>query len=575
MSTESGGARISTEHVRNFVTSMLDAYRGMGIGLAQYAWGVLLPTFVFAVGSVVGLAYLPVPLEIGLPIAGLGVFSFTIAVAYPKVVQDRQKKEVRERYHLFVTHITVLSMTNIDRVEIFRTLADEDEYKSLAVEMGHLVALVDTFNQSLEDACRIRAKKVASPLLSNFFERLAYTVGAGQAMDEFLINEQDSIIQQFVTRYESDLTKIDVLKELYLSLMLSSTFILVFAIVIPLLIGINPAFAVGGVAALFVVVQTGFVFTLHTVSPYDPIWFRSDSEGHPLDMRFRIALAVGAIGSLVAIGVTYAILTGRTPYAPDVLPLPIFMALPFTPLLIPGLAIRAEENRIKERDEEFPRFIRALGAVESVKQTSTANVLATLRKKDFGSLTASIDALYKRLSMRIDDTRSWRLFAAENGSYLIQKFGDMYVLGRSMGGDPNQLGQVISRNLSEVAKLRDKRGQATSTFIGVVYGLTASSAFAFFVGIEVVELLIQISESMNLDSSMMSFLLNSEVYNLPLIEYLLLLVLLLNCLLSAVMIRVIDRGHLMNSYVHFVMLSWVAAVTGVLTREAVGALITI
>jgi len=59
-------------------------------------------------------------------------------------------------------------MTNINRVEIFRTLAEEDEYDALAEEMGHLVAMVDTWNQSLTTPRRLRAKQTTSPLLTDF-----------------------------------------------------------------------------------------------------------------------------------------------------------------------------------------------------------------------------------------------------------------------------------------------------------------------------------------------------------------------------------------------------------------------
>jgi len=139
-------------------------------------------------------------------------------------------------------------MTNIDRVEIFRTLADTDEYLAIAEEMGHIVALVDTWNQSLDDACRMRAKKVLSPLLSDFLERLAYSIGAGQQISDFLIEEQDTMIQNFATRYESDLAKLDVMKELFMSMMMAVSFLLSFAIILLVLTGINPMMPVMGLS---------------------------------------------------------------------------------------------------------------------------------------------------------------------------------------------------------------------------------------------------------------------------------------------------------------------------------------
>jgi flagellar protein FlaJ len=558
---------------RDIVLSVADSYRYMEMPLEQYALFVLLPATVLAIGLPIGAVIAGAPLAISLPLSLLGALSFLGAVAYPKVVQDRKRKQIRERFHLFLTHITVLSMTNIDRVEVFRRLSHVEEYGALAEEMGRVVALVDTWNQSLDDACRRRSKQVPSELLEDFFERLAYTVGAGQNMSEFLVDEQDSIIQQFVIRYESDLQKLDVLKELYLSMMLSTTFVLVFATVLPLLIAVPPTLLVGGVIVMFVFVQGGFLFIIHTVAPQDPVWFHANEGRSPIRRTWPY-LGVGLLLTGVALAVALLSSLGYGPLAGDTVPLAIWMGVCVTPLAIPGLAMRREEQRVKDRDQGFPSFIRALGSVESVKQSSTASVLRTLRTKDFGALTPNVDALYKRLNTRIDTARSWRLFAIESGSYLIQKFGDMYVVGRRMGGDPKQLGQVISKNFHEVLRVREQREQATTTFIGVVYGITAAAIFSSFIGLEIAGQMLTIAEGLTeSDSQIATMLFNPDLYDIDLIEFLLLFVILLNALLSSLMIRLMDRGHPISGFLHFVLLTWVGALVSVLTEYVVGGLI--
>jgi flagellar protein FlaJ len=559
---------------RELLLSVADSYRYMEMSARRYALVVLLPATLFALGTVVVAVAAPVGLTVRLPLVGLGLLAAAVAVFYPKVVQDRRSREIRERFHLFLTHITVLSMTNIDRVEIFRTLAEVDEYGALATEMGHIVALVDTWNQSLDDACRLRSKRADSELLSDFLERLAYAVGAGQSLSDFLVDEQDTILQQFVIRYESDLAKLDVLKELYLSLMLSTTFILVFSTVLPLLLGISPVLLVGGVVVMFGIVQGGFLFVVHTISPWDPVWFHADELSTPAE-NVRTALWVGVGLTLSAALGVLAVAVGLLPVPRDLVPTPIYMSIVVTPLLIPGVVMRREENRVKDRDKGFPSFIRALGSVEAVKQTSTVNVLATLRNKDFGALTRNVEGLYRRLNLRIDTTRSWRLFAAETGSYLIQKFGDMYVVGRRMGGDSQVLGQVISTNFSEVLRVREQRAQATSTFVGVMYGITAASIFSAFIGLQIAEQMLAIAKGLDSNSEITSLLFNPQVYDVASIEFLLFGVVLLNALLSSLIIRLIDRGHTVNALVHFVMLIWTGSVVAVVTQFVAGQLITV
>lgn len=573
MSTAEGEEGGWDSGLRDLVRSVLEAYRYMDMSAGRYALLVLLPGVAVAVAVGAALVLFRPPPSVAAPAALLGVLPPTVAFVYPKIVADRKRREIREQFHIFLTHITVLSMTNIDRVEVFRTLAGVEEYGALAEEMGRITALVDTWNQSLDDACRRRSERVPSELLSDFLERMAYTVGAGQGLDDFLLDEQESIMQEFVIRYESALDKLDVMKELYLSLMLSVTFILVFATVLPILIPVPPTLLLGGIIGLFGIVQAAFVFVIHNVAPRDPVWLAPEGNHSPMH-RVRPALVAGvALSGLAVLGVL-AIGLGVTPLAEDVLPTPIYLAIPTTPLLVPGLVMRREEQKVTERDEGFPSFIRALGGVESVKQTSTANVLESLRKKDFGALTGNVDDLYKRLRTRIDTEASWRLFAAETGSYLIQKFGDMYVVGRRMGGEPRELGRVISTNLNEVLRVREQRQQATATFIGIVYGVTAASMFSAFIGLGVADQMLEITAGIaEGNEQFVDSIFSTASYDIAVIEYLLLMVVLLNALLSSVMIRITDRGHFVAGLVHFVALVWIGAVVATGTEIVVAGLL--
>jgi flagellar protein FlaJ len=358
------------------------------------------------------------------------------------------------------------------------------------------------------------------------------------------------------------------------------TFALINAIVLPILTGTDATTTILAVIVLFAFVQLGFYFVMRTMSPYDPLWYLQDEYRTSAVRQVDISL-YGAVG--LSFALIFALLLGTfglTPVGQVIrgvlvgVPVPILMSAPLTPLAIPGILARRHENSIKGRDKEFPGFIRALGSSESAKQATTSDVLKTLRRKDFGELSTDVDRLYTRLKMRIEPTRAWFYFTAEASSYLIQKFSEMYLVGRQMGGSPKQLGELISRNMNEVLQLRRQRQQATITLIGVLYGITASAAFAFFIGLEVVEILVDISAQMDLTGTTVSTIIHAGVYHIPTIEYLLTLIILFNALLSSLMIRVVDGGHKANSYLHFVVLAWIGSILAVLTSHLAGALIS-
>jgi flagellar protein FlaJ len=381
--------------------------------------------------------------------------------------------------------------------------------------------------------------------------------------------------------YESTLDNLEVMKDLYLSMVLSMTFALVFAIVLPILTGTNPSMTVGAVIVLYAFVQIGFFLVIRTLAPYDPVWYYPDDVQPEGEWSMIASLVAGAILSVLLAVLVAGDLFGGPLGITDLLPVssvprPLYIAIPVTPLAIPGVIFRIHEERIKSRDDEFPSFIRALGASETAKQSTTTAVLSTLRNKDFGPLTEDVDDLFKRLNMRIEPDRAWDYFTANTRSYLIQKFSEMYLVGRQMGGEPKQLGELISENMNHVNQLRQQRQQATVTLIGLLYGITAASSFAFFIGFKIVDILagmsLDLSTSSQFDAGQ---LIHTEVYDLALIQFLLLAVVMINAVLSSLMIRTVDGGHKVNALLHFVLLTWIGCVVATVTMTVVGGLLSV
>ncbi|MCD2205005.1 archaellar assembly protein FlaJ [Halobacterium sp. KA-6] len=555
--------------------SIIASYRQMPMPAYTYALIVIVPAFVFLAATVAAIFLIDLPIFVAVLVPMLGALGLVTALLYPKIKLDQRRTRMENRFHLFVTHMTILSTTNIDRVEVFRRIGEEYEYGPLAEEARRIVQLIDAWNQSLDDACRMRANKVPSDLVADFLDRLAYTINSGESLEAYLTSEQDVIIRNYATVYEGQLENLQVMKDLYLSMVLSVTFALVFATVLPILSGANPTLTVSAVVVLYSFIQVGFLYAIYTISPSDPLWYFPENRTTWTEWRLRISTGVGVGLSLaLTLGVLMVFL-GWTGIDPRSIPLPMYAAVPTTPLVIPGLVARGEERRVKDRDDAFTSFIRALGASETARQTTTTRVLETLRNKNFGALTELVEDLYKRLNLRIDAERAWRYFSGDAHSYLIQKFSEMYLIGRQMGGDPKHLGDLISSNMSEVQQLRQQRNQAASTMVGVLYGITAAATFAFFIGLGVVDVI----SGLGLDFSNPAFdvgeIINTAVYDIQLIEYLLVLTILINALLSSLMVRVIDGGHKVNAYIHFVVMTWISAIIGSLTLTLVESLLAV
>ena len=579
MATQEGsGDRLNS--LLAFVSDVLASYSRLDMSRRRYVLLIFLPTFSVFLLSIAAAIVLQIPTTAKIPIPLLGLLVWVSGLLYPKLYITQKRTEIEDKFHLAMTHLTVLSTTNIDRVEVFRRLAAEEEYGALADELGQVVGLVDTWNQSIDDACRRRAKEVPSEVMSDLYERLAFTLEAGEELKEFMLDEQDFIIENYQTIYEGQLANLEVMEDLYISMILSMTFGLVFAIVLPILTGVNPTVTVSAVIGLFFLVQVAFFFVIRNIAPYDPVWYFPEPR-FVEDKELWAAIFIGSLGSLSIIFFMGLGFLGIGPgidgvlFFLDTVPLPLYVSIPVTPLLITGIVMRMEEERIKERDEQYPNFIRSLGTAETAQQATTVEVLKTLRQKDFGGLTPVINRLYRRLSMRLSPENAWGDFSLEAKSYLMQKYSEMYLVGRQMGGTPQVLGELISQNMNTINQLREQRRQETVTLIGLLYGISAAAVFAFFIGLEVANILGEFSGALTLDQAEFGQLIYTQAYNVPVIEYLLLLVVLFNAALSSLMIRTIDGGNKATAYVHFVLLTWLGAGVAIFTRQVVSSLLQI
>ncbi len=501
-------------------------------------------------------------------------FFVFVVVFYPKAASDRRRVKIEEVLHLFITSMTAMSTTSISRIDVFESIAERTELGAVAEEMGKIVELVRTWNMSLDEAARFQSKRTPSPLLADFLERIAYNLGAGQSLETFLRNEQKTVMSEFEAMYRGSLDDLEVFQDLFLSMTLSVSFVVVLATIIPILTGINPNYLLIGAVMMYIFVETGFLYATSVKLPHDPVWLSSKTT---FDKKVLSSIIIAAIGvvvlSLISLGDYFGFSPIQLPFN---LPMAFYFAIPVTPLAYPGIIMRLEERKIKKRDKSFPSFIRSLGAAEAAKQSTSKDVLESLKEKDFGTLTEQIKNLYKRLNTRINKKLAWKGFARETRSYLVQKFSDLYYRGRDKGGDPEVLGNIIGDNFKVLLELRQKRKQVTLTFIGVIYGITGAATFAFFVGIEVVKLMMNIVDQTAISGTAgVGQLIHTKIYSIPEVTSIILLFVIANAAIASMMIKVVDGGHQINAYPHLVGLVWTGSIVSVLTQKFVSTFITV
>ena len=489
---------------------------------------------------------------------------FAVVFVYPISGVETKKKEIDGNIHYYITHMGVLATSQMSRVDLLYRLSQNEAYGYLAKETARIHALIFYWHVSFPVACRFIAKRTPSIVFSDFLDRLAHSVQAGQGFEEFVISEQTVVMNDFKTMFHDALNSIDMVKEMFVSMCMSLIFIVAFAIIMPIITGINGTLLLGGAIAIFVGAE--FVILLYARSkvPGDRIWHTLEIET-VADRRIKwsmpISLMLCMIVTIIVIGFTN-------------LPTTIMFATCLTPLLLTGLIARHEENKIKRYDDNFGAFIRSLGGAAGSRSGLILESLKELISHDFGPLSENINNLYKRLKVRLNTVRSWEHFAAGTGSNLIERFATMFVEGTNVGGKPAIIGEIIGRNFMDILSMRKLRYSSASGLVGVIYGLTAGISATMFLSLSIISMLSKLFSNVempNIDVGIsMNAIVNSDV---GLLTTMLMFMMVCHSLISAILIRVVDGGHHFNTYTHFVGLVWVSALVAEITTRGMSPLL--
>jgi flagellar protein FlaJ len=507
--------------------------------------GVLFPLLMLlVVPSLVSGIFLYVLLFV--PVICIGLVFF-----YPLSVMGAKKSEIDLNMHYYITHMGVLAASNMARKEVIHHLSMHEAYGYLATETGKIYSLMNDWNLSLAQACRFISKRTPSAIFADFLDRLAHSVEAGEAFDEFVWTEQKVVMNEFDTMYKKSLGEISMTKEIFVAMMTALIFLTSISLIMPVITGMEPIILMVGSIVTFLGAEGIIVYFMKTKAPKDKIWHTLNIETEA-ERVIRMSFPISIIGTTI-LSIILLLFGGG-------LPVTIMVAIALSPLAITGYYARREEESIKRKDDNFSQFVRALGSTSGARGGIIRESLRNLTYHDFGPLTPEVNDLYKRLETRINKYMSWNYFAAGTGSNLIERFATIFAEGIDMGGKPEVIGEIIGDNFMRIISLRKLRYSLASSLVGEVYGLTGGIALTMFLTLGIVKMLVNIFSTADMPAGMSSIISLSGVVDINLLALLLMSMMVGHSLLCALMLRAVDGGSVFNSYIHFVGMVWLSAI---------------
>ncbi len=494
-----------------------------------------------------------------------------LAVSLPKIIKSRKRKEIEDNIHFYITHLGALATSEISRKDMMKILSERKEYRALAEETRKIYILMDKWNKNLAQACRFIAKRTPSKIFADFLDRMAHELDSGEDFKEFIKREQKVVMNAFSTLYQGKLYSIDVFKEVYVSVMISLAFFASFAIIAPFLTGLNVMLILNLIIILLILIEIGLLIYVKVVSPVDPIW-QTSGELTSIDRKIYKAFYISCVLCLIVFAL---ILFSVFAFRLFSIPIPFIVALTVTPMLIPGMISKKEENKIIDRDKNAPSFIMSLGASASAMGGNILNALKFLTAHDFGELTESIRALYKRLCTRMNKKLAWKKFSIDTGSNLIYRFTDMFVEAISLGSDPKDVAEIVSSNFTMINSLRDRRARSVSSLIGICYGAIIGMAFSLYISYGVIETMNKLYSTLKIPKEIVGNLLYPiSGVDIAYLNIAIQFILMFHAIIASIIVKIVDGGRWMSGLVHMVGMLWLAAVSGYVSQMVISHLLS-
>ena len=496
-----------------------------------------------------------------------GIVPIILGVLYPYISYKNRETEIDSNMHFFITHLRVLAISDLSLKDILNVLGGKKVYKSLGEEIKKVSILSTQWRYPMASTLHFIAVRTPSKILKDFLDRFSQSLDSGVEHREFVETEQEAVMQDYKTMYETSNENIVILNEVYVSMLIAIIFVMSFGIVLPIIMGAESMTMYTYLSSFMLIVSEGLLlYLMKSIIPEDAIWHQS-GEKSELQKKMTRWLTNSVLAS-IALGA--GLLYGK--YILEVmilaeLQIEVVIATALTPLLFVGVKTVIEEGNIARKEKNFLGFLTGLGSIATMKGGKVTESVYYLSRKDYGILTKYVRSLYRRLRTRIDDDAAWQWFGVDTNSNFIQRSSEMFREATYAAANPTKVTKMIAENMRKILDLRKKKFSIVNTSIALFGGITFGISFAIYVSLVISRHLNDIVlETGDPFSNLEGINIGTLLYTVPpeTYESILLIIFLVLCIHSFILaftIKMVRGSHTYLTFLYFIPFVWIVALT--------------
>jgi len=496
-----------------------------------------------------------------------GIVPILLGVLYPYISYKNRETEIDSNMHFFITHLRVLAISDLSLKDILNVLGGKKVYKSLGEEIKKVSILSTQWRYPMASTLHFIALRTPSKILKDFLDRFSQSLDSGVEHREFVETEQEAVMQDYKTMYETSNENIVILNEVYVSMLIAIIFVMSFGIVLPIIMGAESMTMYTYLSSFMLVVSEGLLlYLMKSIIPDDAIWHQSGEKSELQKKMTRwltnLLLASIALGS----GLLYGKYILEVMILAE-LQIEVVIAIALTPLLFVGVKTVIEEGNIARKEKNFLGFLTGLGSIATMKGGKVTESVYYLSRKDYGILTKYVRSLYRRLRTRIDDDAAWQWFGVDTNSNFIQRSSEMFREATYAAANPTKVTKMIAENMRKILDLRKKKFSIVSTSIALFGGITFGISFAIYVSLVISRHLNDIVlETGDPFSNLEGINIGTLLYTVPpeTYDFILLIIFLVLCIHSFILaftIKMVRGSHTYLTFLYFIPFVWIVALT--------------
>jgi archaeal flagellar protein FlaJ len=509
-----------------------------------------------------------------------GIVPIFLGVFYPYISWKNRENDINAKMHFFITHLRVLAISDLALKDIIDMLGGKKAYGALGEELKKISVLSSQWKLPLSKTFRFISARTPSKIFKDFLDRFSQSLDSGVEHREFIETEQEAVIQEYKTVYESSNENVVILNEVYVSMLIAIIFVMSLGIVLPIVMGTEDMNTFIFLSCFLMIISEGLLmYLLKAMIPQDEIWHVTGEKGEneeKLGKFLKISIVLCAV---VGVGLYFIKYQLALPIF-DFLSFELLFAFACTPLLIVGIKVFIEEQNISRKEKNFLGFLPALGSISTMRGGRINDSVYYLSEKDYGVLTGHVRDLYRRLRTRIDDDAAWEWFGVETGSNFIQRSSEMFREATYAAANPRRVSRMISENIRKIRDLRVKKLTIVNTSIALFAGITFGIAFCIYISLIIGEKLnnIMLAEGGVLTDPDTTINMPQILYSVPAAAYaqnyfIIFFVLVIHCLMMALTLRILRGSHKYLTLLYFVPFVWTIAITSYLVKIVFGGML--